>query len=89
MSSGGGNIFDWGGARYEDIDKFVRMTLGMSVKISAPAGYHRLSGRFRSRSSRRQVGLMLTSAENEGEQRCRRRIKKSAKKSGEKGSRVF
>lgn len=70
-----------------DIDKFVRMTLGMSVKIGAPTGLSGLVEKIQKPEFAAAVGLMLTSAENEGRAAVPKKAhKKSAKKSGEKGS---
>lgn len=71
-----------------DIDKFVRMTLGMSVKIGVPAGLSGLVEKIQKPEFAAAVGLMLTSAENEGRVAAPKKARKKAgvgKKSADKG----
>lgn len=80
-----GVVLTGGGARMRDIDKFVRMTLGMSVKIGAPAGLSGLVEKVQKPEFAAAVGLMLMSAENEGKVAPKKSRKKAGKKSAEKG----
>ncbi len=78
-----GVVLTGGGARMRDIDKFVRATLGMSVKIGAPSGLAGVSDAIQKPEYAAAVGLMLMSAENGG-QAGQKKGKKKAKKSGAK-----
>ena len=81
-----GIVLTGGGARMRDIDKFVRMTLGMSVKIGAPTELSGLVEKIQKPEFSAAVGLMLTSAENEGRAAAPKKSrKKSGKKSADKG----
>ena len=72
-----------------DIDKFVRMTLGMSVKIGAPSGLTGLVEKIQKPEFAAAVGLMLLSTENEGQVAPKKTRKKTGKKSTDKGPGVL
>lgn len=80
-----GVVLTGGGARMKDIDKFVRATLNMSVKIGAPSGLAGVADAIQKPEYAAAVGLMQISAENEGKaapKRTAKKGKKSAKKPG-------
>lgn len=87
-----GVVLTGGGARMRDIDKFVRMTLGMSVKIGVPAGLSGLVEKIQKPEFAAAVGLMLTSSENEGRVVATKKTRKKTgpgKKSVDKGPGVL
>ena len=77
-----GIVLTGGGARMRDIDKFVRATLGMSVKIGAPTGLTGVAEAIEKPEYAAAVGLMLLSAEGGGEAATKKSKKKKAKKAG-------
>lgn len=77
-----GIVLTGGGARMRDIDKFVRATLGMSVKIGVPTGLTGVADPVQKPEYAAAVGLMLLSADGGG-QAAGKKPKKKAKK-GEK-----
>lgn len=77
-----GIVLTGGGARMRDIDKFVRVTLGMSVKIGTPSGLTGVADAIEKPEYAAAVGLMLMSADGGG-QSIGKKPKKKAKK-GEK-----
>lgn len=77
-----GVVLTGGGARMRDIDKFVRASLGMSVKIGAPSGLTGVSEAIEKPEFAAAVGLMLLSADNEAQNVKKKSHKK--KKRGEK-----
>lgn len=74
-----GVVLTGGGARMRDIDKFVRATLGMSVKIGAPSNLTGVSDAVEKPEFAAAVGLMLMSAEG-NPQTVSKKNKKKAKK---------
>ncbi len=80
-----GIVLTGGGARMRDIDKFVRATLGMSVKIGAPSGLTGVAEAIEKPEYAAAVGLMLLSAEGGGSNMPKSGKKKKAKKSGKPG----
>ncbi len=78
-----GVVLTGGGARMRDIDKFVRATLGMSVKIGVPSGLMGVADAIQKPEYAAAVGLMLLSAEGGGQAVSGKGKKKKGKK-GEK-----
>ncbi len=78
-----GIVLTGGGARMRDIDKFVRATLGMSVKVGAPSGLTGVADAVEKPEYAAAVGLMLLSADGVP-QTIGKKPKKKAKKGGEK-----
>lgn len=62
-----------------DIDKFVRATLGMSVKIGSPSGLTGVADAIEKPEYATAVGLMLLSAEGGGQINTKKVKKKSHK----------
>lgn len=62
-----GVVLTGGGARMRDIDKFVRATLGMSVKIGVPSGLTGVADAVQRPEYAAAVGLMLLSADGGGQ----------------------
>lgn len=85
-----GVVLTGGGARMRDIDKFVRATLGMSVKIGVPSGLTGVADAIQKPEYAAAVGLMLMSAEGGG-QSVGKKPKKKSKKGEKRGliSRFF
>jgi len=80
-----GVVLTGGGARMRDIDKFVRATLGMSVKIGRPAGLTGVAEAIERPEYAAAVGLMLISADGGGQalgKKSRKKGKKGDKKPG-------
>lgn len=80
-----GVVLTGGGARMRDIDKFVRATLGMSVKIGRPAGLTGVAEAIEKPEYAAAVGLMLISADGGGQalgKKSRKKGKKGDKKPG-------
>ncbi len=78
-----GVVLTGGGARMREIDKFVRATLGMSVKIGAPSGLTGVTDAIERPEFAAAVGLMLLSADGEGQLAKKgKRKKKGEKKPG-------
>lgn len=75
-----GVVLTGGGARMRDIDKFVRATLGMSVKIGRPTGLTGVAEAIERPEYAAAVGLMLMSADGGGQT-----LGKKARKKGKKG----
>lgn len=76
-----GIVLTGGGARMRDIDRFVRATLGMSVKIGRPMGLTGVADAIEKPEYAAAVGLMLLSADGGGQMANG----KSKKKKGKKG----
>lgn len=74
-----GVVLTGGGAKMRDIDKFVRSTLGMSVKIGVPSGLTGVADAVEKPEFAAAVGLMLLSADGEG-QVAHKKSKKKTKK---------
>lgn len=84
-----GVVLTGGGARMHDIDKFVRATLGMSVKLGAPNSLTGVADAVEKPQFAAAVGLMLLSADGGGQQKMvkkGKKNKKSGKKSGKPGA---
>ncbi len=79
-----GIVLTGGGAHMRDIDKFVRATLGMSVKIGSPKGLTGVADAIEKPEYAAAVGLMLMSAEGGVSQNTGKKSKKKLKKSGNK-----
>lgn len=80
-----GIVLTGGGARMRDIDKFVRATLGMSVKIGVPAGLTGVADPVEKPEYAAAVGLMLLSADSGGQimnKKSKKKSKKGEKKPG-------
>ncbi len=80
-----GVVLTGGGARMRDIDKFVRATLGMSVKIGVPSGLTGVAESIEKPEYAAAVGLMLLSADGGGQmltKKSKKRAKKGEKKPG-------
>lgn len=77
-----GIVLTGGGARIRDIDKFVRATLGMSVKVGVPGGLTGVADPVEKPEYAAAVGLMLLSADGGGQVMSKKSKKKSKK--GEK-----
>ncbi len=78
-----GIVLTGGGARMRDIDKFVRATLGMSVKIGTPSGLAGVADAIEKPEFAAAVGLMLLSADGGGQGAVSTKKKgKKNKKSG-------
>lgn len=75
-----GIVLTGGGARMREIDKFVRATLGMSVKIGVPSGLTGVGEAVQKPEYAAAVGLMLASVEGGGRE-VGKKSKKKAKKS--------
>lgn len=78
-----GIVLTGGGARMRDIDKFVRATLGMSVKIGVPSGLTGVAEAIEKPEYAAAVGLMLLSADG-GSQVDVKIAKKKSKKGNKK-----
>lgn len=74
-----GIVLTGGGAKMRDIDKFVRKTLEMSVKIGAPSGLTGVTDAIERPEYAAAVGLMLMSADNGGRATGRKTVKKAKK----------
>lgn len=74
-----GIVLTGGGARMKDLDKFVRATLRMSVKIGVPSGLAGVAEAIYKPEYAAAVGLMKIAAESEGAP-----VKKATKKSAGK-----
>ncbi len=74
-----GIVLTGGGAKMRDIDKFVRATLGMSVKIGSPSGLTGVADAIEKPEYATAVGLMLLSAEGGGQINTKKVKKKSHK----------
>lgn len=74
-----GIVLTGGGARMRDIDKFVRATLNMSVKIGAPSGLTGVGEAVQKPEYAAAVGLMQLAVENEGRVLAKKANKKHKK----------
>lgn len=81
-----GVVLTGGGARMKDIDKFVRATLNMSVKIGAPSGLAGVADAIQKPEYAAAVGLMQISAENEGKVQTKHAAKKGKKSTKKPGA---
>lgn len=80
-----GIVLTGGGSRMRDIDKFVRATLGMSVKVGAPSGLAGVADAIQKPEYAAAVGLMLMSADGGGQatgKKPKKKVKKGEKKPG-------
>ncbi len=80
-----GVVLTGGGAKMRDIEKFVRATLGMSVKIGVPSGLTGVVDTIEKPEFATAVGLMLLSADNGGKvvpRKAHKKTKKMSKKGG-------
>lgn len=79
-----GVVLTGGGARMRDLDQFVRETLEMSVKIGVPMNLSGVAEATRRPEYAAAVGLMLISAEGNGQAQHKKASKKpkKAKKPG-------
>ncbi len=79
-----GMVLTGGGAKMREIDKFVRETLLMSVKIGAPTGLKGVADAIQRPEYAAAVGLMLLSADraNGGGQFMRKKGGKKGEKTG-------
>lgn len=80
-----GIVLTGGGAKIRDIEKFVRKTLEMSVKIGAPSGLTGVTDAIERPEYAAAVGLMLLSAEGNGRIAQRHKAAKKAKKGKSEG----
>ncbi len=74
-----GLVLTGGGAKMRDIDKFVRDTLEMSVKVGRPTGLMGVTEAIQRPEYAAAVGLMLLSADGEGIKGAHKVVKKGKK----------
>lgn len=82
-----GIVLTGGGARMRDIDKFVRATLGMSVKIGVPSGLTGVAEAIEKPEYAAAVGLMLMSAD--GDAQTNIKVSKKKSKKGNRKPNIF